>query len=500
MKKIVSLALAIAFGGFLMFAGIKYFGFGIEQTTIHTNDQSTPVQFTGYAEDSSTEGAPVDFRKAARNTLPAVVHIRSSVRYQGGEADRELDLRMIPDPFRDFFSVPRENQRRGQAPMRQGSGSGVIISDDGYIVTNNHVIDNASELEVTLNDKRTYTATVIGVDPSTDIALIKIDEEDLEFIGFANSDDVEVGEWAVAVGNPFNLSSTVTAGIVSAKGRSINIMRGRTPIESFIQTDAAVNPGNSGGALVNLDGHLIGINTAIASPTGSYSGYSFAVPSNIVNKVVADLKEYGVVQRGFIGALIRNVDNDLAEEAGLSTAEGVYVDSLTANSAAADAGIKSGDVIVAVDGYPVKSSPQLLEYIGRHRPGDEVPITVMRNGNERSILVTLRNREGTTDIIRKEDVVSAELVSSLGATFKDLSADDISGLDIDGGVQVVELGRGKLSQETNMEKGFIITKINRTPVKSVKDLEKILSQEQGGVMLEGVYPDSAQKYYYAFGL
>jgi Do/DeqQ family serine protease len=406
----------------------------------------------------------------------------------------------MPDPFKVFFGMPDDEDHRGvrERPMRQGSGSGVIITQDGYIVTNNHVVADAEEVLVTLNDRRSYSATVIGVDPSTDVALIKIDEKDLPIIQFANSDAVKVGQWAIAVGNPFSLSSTVTAGIVSATARNINIMQDRAPIESFIQTDAAVNPGNSGGALVDLQGNLIGINTAIASPTGSYSGYAFAVPSNMVNKVIADLKEFGVVQRGFIGALIRDVSNDLAKEKGLSSTMGVYVDSLTANSAALEAGIKSGDIIVKVDNQAVNSSPQLLEKIGRHRPGDEVPITVLRKGSEKDVVVTLKNREGNTDPVTRKAV--SDLTSVLGAEFQTLTDKEADQYEVNGGVKVASLGRGKLAQETDIKEGFIITKVNRQHVTSAEQLQKILENEQGGVMIEGVYPGSKKTYYYAFGM
>jgi S1-C subfamily serine protease len=317
---------------------------------------------------------------------------------------------------------------------------------------------------------------------------------------FANSDIVKVGEWAVAVGNPFSLSSTVTAGIVSAMGRNINIMRqrDRTPIESFIQTDAAVNPGNSGGALVNLQGNLIGINTAIASPTGSYSGYAFAVPSNIVNKVVADLKDFGVVQRGFIGAMIRDVNSEMAKEKGLTSSMGVYVDSLTANSAAKEAGIKAGDIIVAVDDQTTESSPLLLERIGRHRPGDEVPITVIRDGKEKKVVVTLKNREGNTDRVTKD--MNKGLVSMLGAQFESLSDAEAEKYGVESGVKITELGKGKLKDDTEIKEGFVITSVNKQRVKSAEQLVKILENQEGGVMIEGVYPGSTQKYYYAFGM
>ncbi len=505
MRKLLLFAFAVALGGLIMFGSIKYWGFGIEQKVI-SGDSTTPVYFTNYAKEDPSGLAPVDFTLAAEKTIPAVVHIRSSIRANGDRfAQSPYDFRdELPEPFRDFFGNPfgDQNQRdkgNRRQPMRQGAGSGVIITSDGYIVTNNHVVDQAEEVLVTLNDRRSYDATVIGVDPSTDIALLKIDEKDLPTIEWANSDEVKVGHWAVAVGNPFSLSSTVTAGIVSATSRNINIMRDRpTPIESFIQTDAAVNPGNSGGALVNLQGNLIGINTAIASPTGSYSGYAFAVPSNIVNKVVADLREFGVVQRGFIGAIIRDVTNDLAEEKNLSTTMGIYVDSLTDNSAAAEAGIKVGDIVIAVDGQTTDSSPQLLEKLGRHRPGDQVPITVIRNDKERDIVVTLKNLDGNTGPVIKK--AAPDLASALGADFETLTEEEADEIDLPGGVKISALHRGKLTKETDVREGFIITSVNRQRVTNKEDLIKILEQQEGGVMLEGVYPGSSRKYYYAFGM
>lgn len=500
MKRIMVFAFAVLLGGLMMFGGIKFFGFGIEQTVISPSE-SSPVHFTNYVDKDNTGMVPADFTQAAEKTVPVVVHIRSAIRASTSRGNDRFEYRDLPAPFRDFFGIPEDDSRRpnGDRPMRQGSGSGVIISSDGYIVTNNHVIDDADEVSVTLNDGRTFDAEVIGVDPSTDIALIKIKEKNLPSVQFANSDQIKVGEWAVAVGNPFSLSSTVTAGIVSATARNINIMRDRTSIEAFIQTDAAVNPGNSGGALVDLHGNLIGINTAIASPTGAYSGYAFAVPSNIVNKVVADLKEYGVVQRGFIGAQIRGVNSMLAEEKGLTRTQGVYVDSLTENSSAAEAGIKVGDVIVAVNDHEITSSPQLLERLGRHRPGDKVALTIDRKGSEKRMIVTLKNRSGNTDPVTIRP--DKEVFAALGAKFETLSDKELERYGVDGGVKVAELGRGKLSEETDIREGFVITEINRQSVRNSEELAKILAEQRGGVMLEGFYlGESDQKHYYAFGM
>lgn len=345
----------------------------------------------------------------------------------------------------------------------------MIINADGYIVTNNHVIENADDIEVTLNDNRVFKARVVGTDPSTDLALLQIKEKDLPVIPFTSSDDVEVGEWVLAVGNPFNLNSTVTAGIVSAKARNINILQDRSAIESFIQTDAAINPGNSGGALVNLSGGLVGINTAIASPTGAYAGYGFAVPSNIVNKVVEDLE----------------------------VTQGVYVDSITANSAAGEAGIKVGDVILSVDGTEVNSSGELLEIIGRHRPGDRVELKVNRSGKEMGFEVTLRNREGEARIVERGE---EDILNVLGIELEEIDKKTARKLGIDGGVKITGLRGGKLSQQTNVREGFIITRVNGKPVSTVEEFVELVEGRKGGVMVEGVYEDYPGTYYYAFGL
>jgi len=331
-----------------------------------------------------------DFTTAAEKTVHGVVHIRSEFSGRTGGYDDFFA------PFRDFFGNPY-----GGDNTYSGFGSGVIISNDGYIVTNNHVVDGAGNVNVTLNDNREFEATIVGTDPTTDLALLKIDAENTPFITFGNSDVVKIGEWVLAVGNPFNLTSTVTAGIVSAKARNINILGTAGAIESFIQTDAAVNMGNSGGALVNMNGELIGINAAIASNTGSYAGYSFAVPVNIVKKVVDDLLNFGVVQRAFMGVTIREVDSKLVKEKDLDMANGVYIESVSDNGGAKESGIREGDVIVSVDNFPVKTNSELLEIIGQHNPGDIVAVKVHRNGQDQDFRVELRNEAGNTAIAKK---------------------------------------------------------------------------------------------------
>ncbi len=386
--------------------------------------------------------------------------------------------------------------------MQQGSGSGVIISKDGYIVTNNHVVHGADKIDVILNDKRSYEAEIIGTDPQTDLALVKIKEKDLPILTYANSDQVKVGEWALAVGNPFNLTSTVTAGIISAKGRNINILendpeKGMFPIESFIQTDAAVNPGNSGGALVNTNGELIGINSAIASQTGSYSGYSFAIPVNIVKKVVADLIEFGTVQRAFIGVSIRDIDAKFAEEKEIKNLNGVYVNGLTDGGAGEDAGVKVGDVIIKIENNPVRNVAELQEQIGKYRPGDKVNVVVIRNSKEMGLAVTLKNKDGNLGVIKKENR-SATTLASLGASFETLSKEEMRKLGIQNGLKISRLENGKLAA-AGIKPGFIITSIDKKKITDISDIENILQTKAGGVLIEGVYPNGIRAYY-GFGM
>lgn len=468
----------------------------------HVN--SLPVQGAMYTTNAEGDLIPLDFTKTASKVMDAVVHIKSSQAMNGlagGRGRSPMDDFFGDDLFERFFGpqfrMETPNTPR-QPEMRVGTGSGVIIQSDGYVVTNNHVIAEAEDIEVTLHDNRSFKAKLIGTDPTTDLALLKIEAKDLPSVPFMNSDVVQVGEWVMAVGNPFNLNSTVTAGIVSAKGRNINILQDQFAVESFIQTDAAINPGNSGGALVNLEGNLIGINTAIASPTGSYSGYGFAIPSNIVSKVVEDLLEFGTVQRGFIGAMIRSVDQDLAKEKGLERVKGVYVDSLVSGGAAEKAGILPGDVITSMDGTPTNTSSELLETIARHRPGDRLNVTVDRSGTSKSFMVTLNNRNGDTERIFKE---TNEIEDQLGAELASVEGDKARKLKIDGGVQIRKLKPGKLRKETNIQEGFIIRKVNGQDVTTPDQLEKVLKKSKGGVMLEGLYEDRpSETYYYAFGM
>lgn len=374
-----------------------------------------------------------------------------------------------------------------QPQPRIGTGSGVIVGSDGYIMTNNHVIADAQDIEVTLHDNRTYKAVLVGTDPTTDLALLQIKEKGLPTVSFVNSDEIKIGEWVLAVGNPFSLNSTVTAGIVSAKGRNINILKEKYAVEDFIQTDAAINPGNSGGALVNLDGGLVGINTAIASPTGAYSGYGFAVPANLVLKVMQDLMEFGVVQRGVLGVMIRDVDGNLAREKDLEIVKGVFVDTLMENSAAAEAGMMAGDVIVEINDVEVNTTPQLQGIIARYRPGEKVVVTVNRNGKEKVIDVILKDSNGGTALISKENV---EILKVLGLELEETES----------GVKVTKIYPGKVRRQTLMREGFIISSIDGKKVKSKDQVIKMLEEKQGGVMMEGFYEDLPGEHYYAFGL
>jgi len=448
----------------------------------------------GYGHNTSFNGLaglPVEnFVAASENSLNSVVHVTTKV----------VTTSFERDIFSEFFYGPgaggREFKQHGS-----GSGSGVIISADGYIVTNNHVIEDANEIEVILNDNRKYKAEIVGTDPSTDLAVLKIKETNLQAIPIGNSDNIHIGEWVLAVGNPFNLTSTVTAGIVSAKTRNINLLSNKSganvvPIESFIQTDAAVNPGNSGGALVNVKGELVGINTAIASQTGSYSGYSFAIPVNLVKKVMNDLMDYGVVQRGFLGVQIADITQEIKEEKSLPDTKGVYIAKITENGSADKAGIKSGDVVLKIGSKEVNSVAALQEEVGKRRPGDKVSVTI-RNGKGYEIVkeIVLRNRDGETKLVTKEEV---EKNVSLGATFRELTSKEKEELNISNGVKIKSLSAGKL-KSLGLSEGMVITKINNEPVTSVEHLTNKLNNRNRGVLLE-ILTESGRKDYVGFGL
>jgi serine protease Do len=488
MKKLLStLLIASIGGGSALYIQQKFFkedNFAANQ--IHN---TAPVRYTS-GSNAFSASAP-DFTGAAETSINTVVHVTTQTQ------EKQLSY----DPFHQFFYGSQPQQQR----IQQGSGSGVIIAKDGYIVTNNHVVADADKIEVILNDKRTYTAELIGTDPQTDLALLKIKEKDLPFLPYGNSDNVRVGEWCLAIGNPFNLTSTITAGIISAKGRNINILEndpahGVFPIESFIQTDAAVNPGNSGGALVSTNGDLIGINSAIASQNGAYIGYSFAIPVNIVKKVVADLAEFGTVQRAFIGVSIRDIDSKLAEEKSLKDLRGIYVNGLTENGSAEKAGIVLGDVITKIEGFDVNNAAALQEQVSKYRPGDKISVTLIRGNKEINLPVVLKNKDGNVSIIKKEkvEVKEATSIASLGASFENIGKGDMKKLGIQNGVRVANLQNGKLFA-AGIKEGFIITSIDKKTISTVAEIEAAVKNKQGGILIEGIYPNGMHAYY-GFGL
>jgi Do/DeqQ family serine protease len=475
---------ASLFGGTLALGGYKLF-FPSQFYTTYTSD--SPYRFSNYEYDTTkvTVPAGLNFISAADLVRPAVVHVRTYYETQANGRDPQMDP-FFRDFFGDQFQTPRG--------PKEAAGSGVILTQDGYIVTNNHVIENADKLEVVLDDKRKFVAKLVGADPSTDLALLKIDENNLPFVRFGLSDNLRVGEWVLAVGNPFNLTSTVTAGIVSAKARNINILnreKNQYAIESFIQTDAAVNPGNSGGALVNLKGELVGINTAIASNTGSYAGYSFAVPAALVKKVVDDLMLHGEVQRGLLGISIRDITAELAEEKGIKVFKGVYVAGVNENSAAKEVGLKEGDIVLKIAGVNVNTSSELQEQVARYRPGDKIEVTYLRDGKEYTASAVLKNKMGNTEIVK---ISEQEIYQSLGATFEALSKEDKAKIKLSEGVKVKKLSKGKLLN-AGIREGFIITHVDKTPVNKPSELAELLKSKKGGTLIEGVYPNGDKEYY-----
>lgn len=438
-----------------------------------------------FVRTSSVAPQSVDFTQIAEKSVNAVVSIKSTI-------TPKQSKRQMQDPFFEFFFGPGQQFSTPQQPT-VGTGSGVIISSDGYIITNNHVIEGADKIDITLNDKRAFNAKVIGSDPATDLALLKIDAKDLPMMTFGNSDLLKVGEWVLAVGNPMGLTSTVTAGIVSAKGRSIGSSKSMS-IESYIQTDAAVNPGNSGGALVNTNGELVGINTLILSQTGSYIGYSFAVPSNIAVKIVTDLKEYGCVQRAMLGVTIREMSDEFAKEKNIDFIAGVYIVEIADMSSAKEAGLKTGDIIIAANGINISSVAKLQEEISLHHPGDKITITVMRDGKKKNIEVVLKNQQGNTTITKASDF------TSLGVAFSELTDKQKEAYGISAGVEVVATKEGKF-QRAGIRKGFIILNINGEIVDSTETIERIYSDivKSGSrdkvMFITGIYPSGKSAYY-----
>ncbi|MCC8425084.1 Do family serine endopeptidase [Mucilaginibacter sp. UR6-11] len=452
----------------------------------------------------TSSAGEVDFTQAAAAVTPAVVYIRTTYSNSAQNSQQDELQRMFGDMFGQ--RMPRQNT------PQMASGSGVIISPDGYIVTNNHVVAKADKIEITTNNHRRFTAKVIGTDPNTDLALIKIEANDLPIVKLGNSDDAKVGEWVLAVGNPFNLTSTVTAGIVSAKGRGIGIIgrdnddedsnpfgptrNSTTPkvkagIESFIQTDAAINPGNSGGALVNTKGELIGINSAIASHTGSYEGYGFAIPINLAKKVLNDIKKYGAVKRGLIGVSFSDLsESDQIGDLKTDKTNGLYIRSVLPGGGGEAAGLKEGDIITKVEGVTVYESSDLQERVGRLQPGDKINLTILRNGSEKNITVTLKPEEVTE---RKAAVISksaAELYNRLGASFMPLTPNQKAKFHVNGGVLVTQVREGGMFDQFEVPVGSVVTKINQQPINSVADIDKAITNvKNGAVVISGRYPD-----------
>jgi Do/DeqQ family serine protease len=489
MKTTILKQLAVGFlGGIIPLAAYLTINYYSEDSKL--SDQVLDGNKQHNARFASMQGTPVDFIQASENTINSVVHVTTKV----------VQTSFQRDIFQEFFYGPGAGGREFKQ-YGSGSGSGVIVSSEGYIVTNNHVIENASEIEVILNDNSKYTAKVVGTDPSTDIAILKIEGSGFQPIPLGNSDDLKVGEWVLAVGNPFNLTSTVTAGIVSAKARNINLLSDRSkqdviPIESFIQTDAAVNPGNSGGALVNTKGELVGINTAIASQTGSYSGYSFAVPVNLVEKVMRDLIDYGVVQRGYLGVQINDITQEIKTKNNLPSTKGVFVAKVVEDGSADKAGINDGDVILKIGTKEVNSVASLQEEIGKRRPGDKVSITVRtKKGEEEIKELILRNKEGETKLISKEEISKN---AALGATFTELTDKEKKELNITYGVKIKSIQAGKL-KSIGLTEGMVISKVNNEPIESVEQLTTKLNGVNRGILLE-IVTESGQRDYKGFGL
>jgi Do/DeqQ family serine protease len=438
----------------------------------------------------------VIIREALSNPIPAQYRLQHSG-YKGAEDFNEAAEKITPAVVnvRAIKETASNNQWNRNRKMG-ATGSGVIVSADGYIVTNRHVVFGADQLEITLANKRKYTGELIGTDRTTDLALIKIKERNLPYALLGNSDHAVIGEWVLAVGNPFNLASTVTAGIISAKGRSIDILEGQDRIESFIQTDAAVNPGNSGGALVNAAGELIGINTAIITQSGRYEGYSFAIPSNLVSKVIADLTEYGIVQRGLLGVFIDDITPQLADELQLKEVAGVLITQVGIGSGAQDAGLKKNDVIISVNGISTPSLPKMQEQIGRLRPGNQVMIGFYRNGQLDSAQVVLKNKSNTTTLINAAD---DKLLMDIGFEIRELTAIEQKRLKTSG-VRIYSIYRNSLIDRTNMDPGFIVTKINDLPVSDITSFLATLKKFKREIVLEGIYEDFEGPYFYNFTL
>ncbi|NVJ85945.1 MAG: trypsin-like peptidase domain-containing protein [Algoriphagus sp.] len=485
----LGMLLASLIGGIVALAGVSYFIQSQEPSNFDEKQKASFVNLLSGENFTVPEG--INFVASAQLVTPAVVHVKSTIGFRGNTPR---------DPMQELFGFPPRGNQEFRGAM--SSGSGVIISSDGYIVTNNHVVEDATQIDISLDNNKRYVARVIGTDPTTDLALLKIDADGLPFVKFGNSDETKIGEWVLAVGNPFNLNSTVTAGIISAKARNIGILRGAVEnnlqIESFLQTDAVVNPGNSGGALVNLAGELIGINTAIATTTGTFSGYSFAVPSSLVKKVMDDLMEYGAVQRGLLGVTIRDVSPELEDELNmeLPVDQGVYINGVNPNSGGEEAGLKPGDIIVGVDGRETTSVSILQEMVARKRPGDKVNVEYIRDGKKMETVATLRNFNGNTNIVEKEVKKTYEFD---GVLFENISDEQKERLGISGGAMITTVGRSGW-RSAGARPGFIITSIisedGRIRISDADRLIEVLNELSGQeIVVLGMFNDGTEYYF-----
>lgn len=497
MKQIISVVLISALTTVGTMWGYHRFSGSAGSYFYQSNANDSGKAPANYAHFDGLNGSNlVDFTQAADAAIPATVHIKTkSTRTVSNNLPRRSS------PFGDLFPDMDLNDFFGdrmRSIPQSASGSGAIISEDGYIVTNNHVVDGADEITVTLSNKKSFDAKVIGADPSSDIAVIKIDAKNLPFLLYGNSDDVKIGQWVLAIGYPLNLETTVTAGIISAKGRTldINSRQSATPIESFIQTDAAVNPGNSGGPLVTTDGRLIGINSAIASPTGAYAGYSFTIPVNIVKKTIADLIKYGTVQRAYLGIQYprEGLSDDVKAKNGIKDGQGVYVLDVPKDGAAAAAGIKKGDVITQLNDKPITSGADLVGQIATYRPGDKIKVGYLRDGKQYTTNVTLRNLTGTTEIVK------TTVIDKLGAELQTLKPEDAKDLGVNGGVVIKSIGSSGLLSKVRVQEGFVILKADNKEVKNVDEFRKAIENASGQVKIEGIYPGYEGVYNFVLNL
>lgn len=478
-RSIISLLLGVAggFGAFLV-AG-TFFGKDVQVQPRHelVGPGIRQVSYAQEAPDGQDDGGRIDLRLAARKAVPGVVHVKTM----------QMGREYTGNPFLSYFFGGGMQGR--EVPLATGYGSGVIVSEDGYIITNNHVIKDADKIVVVTNDKKEYDAQLVGQDPNTDIALLKIEGSGLPYVEYGNSDDVVLGEWVLAVGNPYNLTSTVTAGIISAKARDLGMNRGQMSLESFLQTDAAINPGNSGGALINVKGELVGINTLIQSPTGAYSGYAFAIPVNIARKVVNDLKDYGKVQRGVLGIRMGELTPVLAEELGIRENSGIYVGEVVSGGAAQKAGMKEGDIIQGINGQEVKTTPEFYEQLGKFHPGSQIQLRIKRDGNEKLLDVVLQNSYGNTSVEKEEEF------GVLGAKVEPLSKEDRIRYRLNKGVKITDIRNGKF-KSAGLQKGYILLKINDTVIYDQEDLKRaVRSLENEGVFVTAVSPRGRVEYF-----